>query len=496
MIIFFILLLESALVTACSYQISNSKNPLTLEQVKQQLIDLKTQNPFFKKKAFTVEPNTKKSLLLERGLNQYLRWQEYQENPKSPVHGAYIKYKTQKYALQILALILQAPALDTEIWYHDQSPINRLCMPIQKWTGYRLFKAQWPMKELIVNTWQDLYSKIITFDNKYSDRLFNCQDAISISFLCAFLADIAYKRPFNYITLHFSLLQELFTKSTQDHNNLFFWLVSQYKEPIAGAIDFDRLKKWYGNKQNYMYPIFNKKGTVGISLIIRSYCERKGPVGFGREVSTVHNNFYKTLTDTIFHDILHFRVPLRLNLGLEEPKQAEILCKLITINIVDCLTKEYKTALYFCNKAQQQDALKCILSLFFFTHECNLSSNVYASMYKPYTIERAVKEHFMFENGSITNSVETFFQAVDMLYLYAKAYPKELGDCMTTCGIEFKDGRLCNINSSGDWSLEDKIAVCLIIQLKKCMVDAFNLFHKKYAEQYKNTLPLDPALII
>lgn len=211
-----------------------------------------------------VEADHAKSNLLEKGAFQYAMWLEYQKNPLDKRIINYMLYKTKKYGLQMYISCLHIlPKLNGNVVY-ENNLLNNMLFKLEQFTGYHFFKKKMRLSNFILTLLGKLFNELGEFQQIQTEKLFTSEDMMSFTFLFAFLDDLAHKRKIDYAELSFDLLYSIHNQKKLDHKTLFLNILAMYKEGVGhGPINFDRLKAWYGNQAHFIFPIFNKKGTLG-----------------------------------------------------------------------------------------------------------------------------------------------------------------------------------------------------------------------------------------
>lgn len=505
MILMLLYLLLGVTVNVIGSIVDRSSYPWTLEQSHIMLDKVKKTDPYQKEKRLRFVCNDiKHSPLLEKGSFQWNLWQKYQTNPFNSKIADYMFYKTKKYALEIYCSIAQIFPLSSDPIATDKSFLNeRFINDLQSFSGYRLIRNQISCDDFVLTTWVNLYSQLKSFYITAEPfKLFTPRDAVSFSFLFAFIRDIAYFKvnsgSFGYVDRTFDLLKMVYDNSGKiDAKILFAKLFSFYKEGPFGAINLETLKQWYGGHDHYIFPIFNRKGTIGIATLLDAITLGTFVlVGLPWETSFVHNGVYQLCTELIFHDLAHGRLVQRVNKAHSIPKLTteETYFRYVTHEfILPKLICDYKKAIACKDSNTRQDTLKCLLTLFFLVHENLLPSELFVPRNRAFfpsnMIQREVAAFLGIEGFDIPNVQKTLFLAADMLNLYSKAYPP-LADLVKRYEL---DGLLNRNNQTEVMPIDKTRLMLVMIQLQRSMLDAYSFFYEKYDSLYGGTLPFLPA---
>lgn len=459
-----------------------------------------------------IEADHAKSQLLEKGAFQYSMWLKYQQNPKDQGIIDYMLYKTKKYALCKHISILKAQDLFTSTLY-KKSKINDSLFRLQNMTGYHFFKAQIRKSDFILSFLNKMDTKLCEFQEKGSDRLFTAQDMMSFVFLFAFLDDFAHNRKIDYWVSSFELLHKIHCQDELDHNKVFFEILGTYKEGDYAPINFDRLKEWYGNQEHFIFPIFNKKGTIGLSILIHAISSRIVLIGCGSQAAPVHNNRWQALTDTMFHDFLHARLPIRIIDNLTQPTDGELFFKTVAAEHVIKLSKVYKKAIKYKDNNAKKIALNPILALFYCLHEQVISSfyfdvkegdeikresvDKYINLFLGFYMVQHVSFFGLYKSNLFPyfSLEDALFNGVDMLLLYKIAYP-ELNNVLKDNGFIIKNGVLQSSDPAIKNNIDEGKLKIVLEKLKVCMISAWNQFYLDYRLRYNNTVPFEPCLTV
>lgn len=500
MILMLLYLLLGVTVNVIGSIVDRSSYPWTLERSHIMLDKVKKTDPYQKEKRLRlVCDNMKESSLLQKGSFQFQVCQKYRENPYDPKIAAYMFYKTKKYALEIYASIARIFPLPSDKIVTNKSFVNeRFINYLESVSGYTLIRNQISCDDFVLTTWVNLYSQLKSFYITAEPfKLFTPRDAVSFSFLFAFIRDIAFN--FNSGLFTFDLLKMVYDNSGKiDAKTLFTKLLSFYEEGPFGAINLETLKQWYGGHDEYIFPIFNRKGAIGIGTLIEAIVQGTFVlVGLPRETSFVHNKAYKTFTDLIFHDFAHGRIVQKVNemYSITKLTKAENHFRYVTMNdVLPELIHDYKKALACKDDNTRRDTLKCLLTLFFLVHEHLQPSELFVPRNRAFflpnmMIQREVAAFLGIAGLDMPNVPRTLFNGVDMLTLYSKAYP-HLANLVKEYGL---DGLLHQNNQTEVMPIDKTRLMLVMIQLQRSMVDAYSFFYEKYDSLYEETLPFLPA---